>query len=730
MAKTVPPSALTINIGKDLSDLSHLRALLHANSSPLLMIGSQIQRFAGRPISAAVGSPAIDVTVAAPGHWTTSSRIGFALASSARCTLSISQTSTNFSVTTDLDSKQTEGFVTGPLPGRVYINLQLDFSLRGSISGRGNPGMLGVSGKAAGAVVTSLSYCHPTDAGLETSAAIREAFDYLVFPFEPSCARRMPVGSVGRVSFDGSLGFSLTASCGLGSFAFAAPSVDTARQSLLVFKPPSVSVDSGATATVDYDHEDHFTAIVSRTTSTEALLTLTRSSEAEVAGTLGIKVGVSISKADVHIDDQQLGTAVNTALGGGGDQAVALTDHLQSKLTSKTGQWLSDVSGSLSFLATLSRQNNRVMLYRYRADLTRTTLEQSWTEFVQGDLRKAGQNDGLQLLPGSAVADSYRRSVGLNLEIFNFFHVSDKKLFFRNSRAEVAPDGTLRFLYDVGRERDTETQKAMRLTRMHFVAKAQQTSEAALQNAEVEFIIEMNESGHKEDGQTMADTIGSLGPNSNVQKAQVLMQQFASGKASGTLSLLVRLKPSAFQKLACSEFSGTLRKTPPPLPQTQDSINWAAFRLASETLLHLAYVRTLSYDDWRRFNEMCNDGRLTSGYVPNRRRIGDLGAITPGFYGPDLQEDSSFITFFLRASAQFMNLCDDLHSLGGANQDIDTSSTWDNLLENLTRMVINDTNLDWSRPAVRALLQLCAGADVEVTTMADAAGIACVVNVS
>lgn len=729
-AASVPASKITIDVRKDLSGESHLKALLHTNLSPLLMIGSEALKFAGKPIRAALNCPAISITVLAPGVWTTSPGIRFALASSARCNLSVSATSTNFSAAADITSTQTEELVSGPVAGKTYINLQLDFSLSASVSGSGAAGALGISGKGTNASVTTLSYCHPADSGVEALAAIREAFDLLIFPFEPNCAKRMPVASLGRVSFDGSLGFSFGASYGLGSLTFAGPSVDTAKQSLVAFRAPSVAVSSGAAATLQYDHTDHFTAIVSRTTSTDAFLTLMRSSDSEVAGSVGISIGVTSSKADVHIDKQQLGTAVNAALGGGGNQVAALTDHLQAKLESKTAAWFTDISGNIGLAATLARQHDRAILYKYRADLTRATLEQSWTAFAQGDLRQAVRDEGLQLMPGSAVSDFYQRSFGLNLELFNFSKASDKNLFFKNSRAEVSPEGALRFFYDVGRERDSETQKAMQLTRMHFVATAAQSATGDMQNVSVDFVVELSSSGHLEDRYSLGSLLGLLPQNEEFQRAQTLVRGFASGDTRGTLSLLLRMKPSAFQRFDCSHFSGPLDRTPPPLPQSQDAANWAAFRLASEVLLDISYVRTLTYADWIRFNQMCNDGRLSSSYVPNRRHIGDLGAITPGFYPPAVQKDANFITFFLRASTQFMNLCDDLHSLAGLVAKVDTAQTWDSLLQNLTEMSTADTNIDWSRPAVGALLQLCCAGNAGLTAIADPSGLSCVVNVA
>jgi hypothetical protein len=165
---------------------------------------------------------------------------------------------------------------------------------------------------------------------------------------------------------------------------------------------------------------------------------------------------------------------------------------------------------------------------------------------------------------------------------------------------------------------------------------------------------------------------------------------------------------------------------PPALPQEQDRDNWNAFRDAAKALLHLSYVRNLSYFDWEQFNLICNG--KTSG-IPDRRHPGDPAAVPSSFYG-NQENAKDLVSYFYLSSAQFMNLCDDLHALAGMVGGMNTDALWDALLSKLTSLVKNDVSTDWSKPAARALLQLCHGPAVRSKLEAAKNSMTCTITLS
>ncbi len=196
---------IAIDVTKDLKKSSDLFALFKGQAPAIFRVGSEVALYKDQPIRSAVGSAPAKLTLQGDPNWKTSSGIAFSLKADASCTIAISDTSTKFPVAMDVDSKETTNVLSGPTAGMVYINIELDFDIKGALSGSGNVSGIGIEGKSSGSKNATLSYCHPVSAGLETAAALKAAFDGLIFPFRPDCALSMPVGSIGKVNFDGTL---------------------------------------------------------------------------------------------------------------------------------------------------------------------------------------------------------------------------------------------------------------------------------------------------------------------------------------------------------------------------------------------------------------------------------------------------------------------------------------------------------------------------------------------
>ena len=730
-AATVP-TMITIDVLKDLTNTSQLKSLLTSNQSAIFSIASELGQYASQSIQAAIGSKPAQVVIQTSASWKTSTGIEFSLTPKASCTIAIGQTSAKFSVAKSIESSDTQDIYAGPTNGITYINIELDFDIKRNVSGGGNVSGVGIAGKASGSASATFSYCHPVTSTTNTVDAIKQAFSNLVFPFETDCALAMPPGSIGKVNFDGSIDCELSASYGFGSYKFSAPGVDSARQSMQVglekFTLPSLDVEAGAKATFTYTHTDHFGAIVSKSDTSAAALYLVRSAQNETGISASITVGISSSgNLIASVDKQLLTQAVNKLTGRGGDKVATIAQQLQSSLVSKANQWLSSEKGDAGLMISLSKQTNRAMLFVFDVRLANADLTKaSWEQFAKGDLRQAAEIGGIALHPGSGVSNEMKRSVAIDLHFFNLFKLGDVNTYFRKSYVEIGPDGSVRFLYDIGKEQDLTTKNAMEKSKIHFVATANNNAARDVKNAVVDLYIELSETNNAGEAAKIADSIGSLPPSSQLQAAQTTMRSFVSANHSGTLNLTSILKPSAYQKLACSQYTGPKHDLPPALPQEQDKDNWDAFKEATDTLLQLPYVADLTYLGWEQFNLICN-GKAKG--VPDRRCPGDPAAVPPSFFG-NLQNLQEFVSYFYLSSAEFMNLCDDLHALAGMVGQINADTQWDKLLTKLTWLVSNDVNNDWSKPAVRAILNLCSGATVAATLKPGNKSLTCIVTLS
>ena len=716
---------ITIDVMKDLETLSDLKALFTGQGTAMFSVGAEIAKYAGQPIQSAVGSSPVELTLQGAPNWKTSSGIAFSLSADASCTIAISDKSTKFSVAQSIDDPtHTTDIVAGPTDGMVYVNIELDFDIKGSLSGSGTLSGIGIAGKASGSGTATLSYCQPVSATLETVAALKAAFSGLFFPFEPDCALSMPVGSIGKVNFDGSLNCELDVTYGLGSYKLSAQDFGLTQGSVKVawekLTPPSVNVDAGAKASVAYNHKDNFSAIVQKTDTNTALLYLLRSAANETKETVGITVGVSATSVSATVDPTQLTNTITQVTGGGSstlanDVATYVTG-LQSNLVSKANTWLSNNKGDAGLMLSLSQQSGSSVLFNFRIDLSSVPRQalatQSWAAFVSGDLQKARQIGGFTLLPGSGVSESLKHSSSIQLHFFNLFKLGEDQSYFTNSVTRLAADGSIQFFADIGEEELFTINKATASATIHFVATASDDTKGNnFLNTEVDLCIELSEANNPQEANKIASSIGSIAANATVHDAQTKMLSFVANNKSKTLTLKSIFKPSAYQKLACSPYTLDQHghSYPPALPQEQDQDNWYAFQAAVETLVpELSFVSSMAYPTWMLFNVKSNygtDADLNSG-VPDRRNEGDPDPAAQHLFNPLTVQDWQIRAHFLLGTAEFMNLCDDVSSLAAAVAKVGSPGDWKSLINTLEGWVGADAPADWSKPALNALLSL------------------------
>jgi hypothetical protein len=189
------------------------------------------------------------------------------------------------------------------------------------------------------------------------------------------------------------------------------------------------------------------------------------------------------------------------------------------------------------------------------------------------------------------------------------------------------------------------------------------------------------------------------------------------------------LRSSSYQKLSCTPYNGN---KPAPLPQKQDQDNWDAFQSATESLVSdLNFVGSLSYGAWITFNRDCID-QVGSTITPDRRQVGDVGAVPPSFYAP--YGPAGLVAHFMHATAGFMNLCDDLKALAAGLSNVQSSNQWNDLLNFLTNIVMKDVFIDYAKPTAGALLTLCSEGGVQVsstlTEAKDSSSLTCTVTIA
>ncbi|HEY4357703.1 MAG TPA: hypothetical protein VGN16_18260 [Acidobacteriaceae bacterium] len=715
MATPGSAPTITIDVIKDLASTSALKKLLTSQQEAVFTILGTLAAYSQKTIQeAAATSPSAQVHLTGSPSWTTPNGIGFSLTPEAKCLIRIGNCGKSFPVAMCLDdSTQTKNVCAGPADGMMYIDLEIDFTISGSVSGSGTWSGIGIAGKACGSQETTVTYSHPVSASTMTLEALKQAFSGLVFPLDPQCAATMPAGSLVKASFDGAFNCELDVTYGLGDHKVCAPSLATVEESLKnVVQVTQAAVDAsvGIKGSISYNHTDHFALIVRKPSATAATLFLVRSSENDWGGSVGISAGVRTTASNITLDPTQLQPVVtkytNDIIGATVIKAACSgSDKLTSGLNAKLNGWASDVSGSTSLTACLSRQRGHTALFAFDVDLTQANLAaQSWTALMDGDIHKALSLKGFTLQLGSGVSDSLQRSAKLQFAFFNLFAFTSTTSYFSNAYGELGPDGTIRVFQDLGDEKDATTKRALDKFRIHFTATATQDALGNFSNAKVDLCIELSEKNDLKEAAKLAKTVAMLPANDAVQKAQTAMSEYVAAHPGGALNVNVTVKPTAYQKLACTPYNGNL---PTPLPHPQDMNNWIAFQNATEKLApEIGFVPQLSFNNWVTFNQISNDG-MDSTNPPDRRHSGNFGAVPNSFFHDLGITAGALAGYFLLASAGFMNLCEDLQILSAGAANVVTSAQWKNLLQTLTQIITKDFYMDYAKPTAGALLQQC-----------------------
>jgi hypothetical protein len=302
---------------------------------------------------------------------------------------------------------------------------------------------------------------------------------------------------------------------------------------------------------------------------------------------------------------------------------------------------------------------------------------------------------------GRELSDSFT----IGLHFFNLFAASNKAEYFKKTYVTVKENGNLCYMFDIGKESDADVNKTNKKCRIHFVVTVDETTARTVSGAEVNLELEISSVKDRKEAERICNLARYVSQSEDLNQALEAMKEFVDANDSCGLDLVWILAPSAYGSLSCSEYGGDQ----PPAMQQQDADNWVEFRDAAISLLDLEWAQTLTYEDWQRFNVLCVHGTGFTG-TPDRRSKGNAANVTLGSW-QNINAGPALIRYFLLNSAGFMNFCDDLHRLAGVTREPSDSakdlSAYSSLLMRLVEMIVkNDVSMDYSKPAIAALLRL------------------------
>jgi hypothetical protein len=697
----------------DLASSSQLKALLQGKSKPIFDFGPEMTGYWNELVQKIPNGTSATFAVSENATWKTSGvGIGFTLSGTSKCQLKLVTSGAVLKYAPDLRSQPTAVLPGTAYPGSAYIVASLDFQISGGSTASGTVNGLGIKGNVKGSSDTSVVFCHRVSGSDRLGDAVRQTLEHFVFAFEPACAIDLNAGDIAQVNFTGSLGCGLDVSYGITNVGFAAPGVASVLDSLTKgneeFTLPSGKVVIGADATVNYTHTDDFTAIVEKPDASNVSLYVMRGHKNEENEGLKVTAAVTITnKPAVVVDPKKLQQGVNSITGTGGEKTASCVEGLEQKLNGKLDDWLnSTIKQGASLGIEWDQQQAASVLFKYSINLTHADLvKSSWNAICGGDLQSAVSCGGIIPDAGSGIGNELSHSFTIGLHFFNLFAASNKSEYFNKTYVTVKDNGTLCYMFDIGKESDTDVNKASKKCGIHFIATVDETTADTVSGAEVDLELEISAAKDQKEAQRICDLVTYVSQSEDLNEARVAMKQFADTNASGSLDVVWVLAPSVYGSLSCSEYTGN----EPPSTQQQDSDNWVEFRDASVSLLNLQWARTLTYDDWQRFNVLCVHGAGSTG-TPDRRSTGNTANVTFASW-QNINADPTLIRYFLLNSAEFMNFCDDLHRLAGVMSESHDSAkditAYSALLMSLVQMIVkNDVSMDYSKPAIASLIRL------------------------
>jgi hypothetical protein len=726
------PVGLTIDVLKDLESTSDFKNLIAQNSNILFQFGSDLAKFAGQPVFTAVGSFSVSLSLSATLPTWTAGPVTFSLTPTAKCVITVAAQGEDFEAALDIgDTTKTTNVQLPPAAATTYINIDLDFSLAGNASGSGTLEGITISGKAAGSTATTLSFCQPVPSATETMQALKIAFSDIVFPTSPSGAlNRMVVGSSSRMTFDGSLSWELDLSYGLADYNLSAASFGLLQKSFTAagqsLTPPSAEIKAGVTASVKYSHTDHFGLILTKPDANSARVYLVRAAANESDVSVGISVGIMTTPVSVTADPAQIQSTVQSVTGS---SALALTvsnvvtpqlNNFESNLLSGLNSGIKASNGDAGLSVALSNKQNRVVLFNYQVDLTRSVVAtQSWNDLLTSNVAEANNISGFTPLPGSGVSQQLSKSTTFQFHFFNLFSFTGSSTFFDNCTAALSPDGSIQITADVGIENLVIQNSSKVDLKVHFSATATEGAAGTFASDSVDLNIEFSEKGSAQ-AAVLIGSVLSLMNQPSLNSTIMAMKSYSSAHPTGMLALVATLKSTAYGRLKFSQFINGIGGIPRK-DQSADELNWNAIHSAAVTLMGKTnpFITPFTFDDWGVFNSFCNTG--DGGSLPNRRETGPVNNVPSGFFKGN---SPNLVAFFLNATAQGMNLFEDLVTLATDVQDATTAAQFGIIQNDLAAIVNGDINTGYAQPIAASVLtqaaQALGGLTVNTLQAADA----------
>lgn len=696
----------------------------------------------------------------------------FSLTPTASFTIKLQSTGPLLKYFTNFDQNDTSNQATiDPAPGKVYLIIEADFGITGTLSGNGSipagVGVFKVSGSASAGVSFAVQFFKAFDPAEVAGNAVQEAIRGFTLPLHSTTAGSLQSGDALYYEFDGNLkvgfgaSYGISTSVGAQSLSEVSAGLNSIKQAVNL-TGPGETFNAQAALTINANLSRKFHCILQKT-GTTATLHLFKGTDSDFTEGISVSGGISnVSPPSITFNPAQLANAIVAKLpstsGAAVQLAAAQTASLQqaaSDYIDQANNWLKSLAqkvndnGQISLALQFEQANTNASAFGWQFDTTRANFAQIWDLAMSGDFVAAyAQGQGtVTLLDGSGFETTFKRNTQVKFSFFGLgggaFTTLDS---YYGATTMSFKSGIFCFETNAGRMETVESGNKKFSSTLYLDCLATNTSgtnTVTPTDLTLHGIVSCSGDPSSLDNfGAMLHAIGLQLTGDSAAQVSDLGDLFranaaeSNSKGQGLVHLIYTM--GAIKRIRFDAYNG---KKQQPRPHLLDQANWNAFSTAFQTLASTSLqvingsVRPSDYQSfqsWEFFN--CYANGLTIGFdgppnsqMTDRRHSGNIfqpsaiaRALTAGqqntltnALSPPVNSD---LIVFYEAGRNYMNLCDDSET--AATAFAGTGIDFQTVVNQLKQIAKNDIVAEYAPQVMLALLQSTKASTAQIVSSA------------
>lgn len=628
---------------------------------------------------------------------------------------------------------------------QVYVVTEFQFQISGQLSASAPIGTIGVTTDDSGSASYIVRHYKQFSPDTKCRDAIQHALTNFTLPLHAKTIPNLSDGDCLYYEFDGSvsLGFGVTYGISTSVGGYSMSEISSTFQK--IGKVANISASQAFTAGADaglslkFDWSRTFQCFVERSKPQGSLgsakLHLMKGKTSQRSLELSLNGGITnISAPQLTVDSQVLTQSALQAITGqtGSLSASPLQTPLDAvqqeiqKYIDDANQWLSGLTqkvqadGQISLSLLFQNSAQLTSAFTWNFDAVSASFETGWSDAIKGDFVAALASGSATLEPESGFESEHSRNTKLTFTFFGLGQFSSLDSYFTNSTLTYGKNGSFYLETKTGKLSSSSNKANSTSTSIYLDGTGQNlTGGNSVTNVDIKLHGVLTTTGSSDQVSRLGNLLQALGValQGNISQPAVtlgsaLKTLARQTESPGAVVVHVIYQMSALNRLRSDLYVNGNQAQPPHL---LDAVNWDAYAFASGPVPTdpASFLSTWlpssnfykSYDSWALFNCIVNgftdpDGNPTPMKKTDRHYLGVVQpAALRGCFGSNLSDTTcTNLGYYFSAGQQYMNLCDDLHTVVGqitASASVD----WTRLTAKLEQIAGDDVDA-WFGPSI------------------------------